>query len=86
MNKISLIVIFFLLFAWGCFYPIEKQTIIIKKNITSNRPFAGCLNDIPVGTDICCDYWLSYDEQPDTADITYYISPVEIWININLYN
>ena len=49
------------------FYPVVSSVTIIKSDIVSNRPFAGCLNDMNVGSELCCKYWLDKDSQPDTA-------------------
>jgi hypothetical protein len=44
-----------------------EQFTIIKDQIKSNRPFAGMINDRYVGDELCVEYWLAYDECPDTA-------------------
>ena len=52
-------------------FPITDDVTIIKSEITSNRVFAGIINDDVVGTELCCKYWLEKESQPDT--VTYEI-------------
>ena len=53
--------------------PFHNKVTINKSDITGNRPFAGILElnevDEYVGTDVCCDYWLEPDEQPDVRTV-----------------
>ena len=50
---------------------MEKEVTIDKSQIYSNKPFAGLINDEYVGTDLCVNYWLSVDQQPEIG--TYHI-------------
>lgn len=48
------------------FYPVKEKVVIIKKEITSNQPFAGKINGKVVGTNVCCTYWLEPNSVKDT--------------------
>jgi hypothetical protein len=66
LKEHKILVITYALFA-TLFIPTQKLVTIDKNHIYENRPFAGVLNNEVVGTDLCCDYWLKKDEQPDLA-------------------
>ncbi len=56
-------------------FPVVNSVTIVKSEITSNRPFAGVINDNTVGTTLCCDYWLRPDSMPETATYTILTTP-----------
>lgn len=56
----------------GFFFPVSETVTIEKNSINENRPFAGVINDVVVGTELCCKYWLAKNKQPDV--VTYHIT------------
>jgi len=75
-------VLVFLLLAIAVLYPTTEDLTIIKSEITTNKPFAGTINNYVVGTDLSCAYWLT----PDSIDeITTYsvTSPLLLkWLGV----
>jgi len=53
-----------LLLAIAVLYPTTEDLTIVKSEITTNKPFAGTINNNLVGIDISCAYWL----KPDSID------------------
>ena len=47
------------------FFPTYNEVTIVKSEIKSNRAFAGYINDQFVTTEVCCEYWLELDQQPE---------------------
>jgi hypothetical protein len=57
-------------------FPIVNRVDINKDDIIKNYAFAGTLvlkdnpdDEVFVGTDMCCKYWLDKDNQPMNAQI-----------------
>lgn len=54
--------------------PFRNEVVINKSDITGNYAFVGDieLNGTRhfVGTDICCEYWLNAEEQPDVRTVS----------------
>ena len=46
-------------------YPVKSEVPIVKSEITSIRPFGGCINNQFIGSDVCCEYWRAEDKQPE---------------------
>lgn len=53
-------------------FPLKHEVTINKSQINSLRPFAGTINGELVGTELCVQYWLHHEYQPEVA--TY-----EVW-------
>tara|TARA_Y100000389_G_C17424790_1_gene498914 strand:+ start:710 stop:985 length:276 start_codon:yes stop_codon:yes gene_type:complete len=54
------------------FFPVTENVTVSKEHITSNRVFAGKINNEVVGTDLCCKYWLEKDSMPELE--TYHVT------------
>lgn len=53
-------------------FPVTENVTISKQDITSNRVFAGRINNDVVGTELCCKYWLEKDSMPELE--TYHVT------------
>jgi hypothetical protein len=72
MKTLIIVVGCMIALAVAAFIPAKAETIvIIKSQITENRPFAGVINDHYVGDEVCIEYWLAPEKCPDTA---YYLA------------
>ena len=54
------------------FFPVTENVTVSKEHITSNRVFAGRINNEVVGTSLCCKYWLESDSMPELE--TYHVT------------
>lgn len=54
------------------FFPVTENVTVSKEHITSNRVFAGRINNEVVGTSLCCKYWLEKDSMPELE--TYHVT------------
>tara|TARA_R110000772_G_scaffold149939_2_gene260614 strand:- start:17 stop:289 length:273 start_codon:yes stop_codon:yes gene_type:complete len=64
-----LFIVFATVFATVLLFPVDRDITIIKSEITSNKPFAGTINNQVVGTEVCVAYWLDRDAQSDEVTI-----------------
>lgn len=80
-----LITSLYLAIAWVFVYPIKSNVTIVKDEITSNRPFAGRINDQLVGSRVCCEYWLEKDKQPEVAEYFVIATPLSWIMGMPLY-